>query len=410
MKIGIISTFGEAEANGSYSCALKNEFIRQGHEVKCFELSFDVFCQSSSSTHSYADKLINEWKNDLKNYDYISIQYEFGLFGTDISVVLQRISSLIDACQDNCFSVTFHRIDLNEPLIEYKKIKRKGIDRLLCKLKLKRKYEKVTALTFDTLTRIFLKKIVEKKGLAIVHTKRDELKIKGEFPEIDVASHPLTYFTPEDIKNKKQSFSKSDFKQKFGIKENKSVKAIGVLGTFHPWKDYTTCVKALKLLDNSYHLYIWGGAHKLHWAQEPTGLQRIMQLQDFIAAQNLTDRVHFMGVLPKDEDLMQAFIFSDYVILPYAEVGEMGSASMGNALELSSRVFATRNCCFDELKKFTGEAFFSFDIGNWMELAEKIKNLPQEDEINENRSKYIENYNISKTVQLYLKKMGKETK
>ena len=52
------------------------------------------------------------------------------------------------------------------------------------------------------------------------------------------------------------------------------------------------------------------------------------------------------------------------------------SAAAGNALELNSNVFASRNHCFEEWKKFTGEAFYSFDMGNYMELAEKIQSMP----------------------------------
>lgn len=83
-----------------------------------------------------------------------------------------------------------------------------------------------------------------------------------------------------------------------------------------------------------------------------------------------------MGFQQSSEDMLNAYLFCDYVVLPYIECGEMASAAAGNALELNSNVFASRNHCFEEWKKFTGEAFYSFDMGNYMELAEKIQSMP----------------------------------
>lgn len=414
MKIGIVSTFGEAEANGSYSCILEKEFKKQGHDVKRYELTFDVMANASSSIRQYADDIIHKYAQDLKTCDYVSIQYEAGLFGASLDDIIRRVLELLNACKDKCFSVTFHRIELNSPIVPprivYEKVKKKGLDRLLCKLKIRpkeyRRIEINPPLSYDMMSRTLLKKIIEKNGLAIVHNKRDELKIKGEFPGIDVVSHPLNYYRPDEIDALRASFDKAAFKSDFGITENDNTVAVGVLGSFHPWKDFKTVINALSLLDEKYHLYIFGGAHKLSYTASPNGLDSIKELQSVIKDLNLTDRVHFKGLLPKDSDLMRAFLFCDYVIMPYLEIGEMASAAMGSALELSKHVFASRNCCFDELKKFSGEAFFQFDMGNYMELADKIKNLPQEKEILENRNNYLKKNNISKTIRIYLQKIS----
>lgn len=406
MKIGIVSTFGEAEANGSYSCALEKEFIRKGHEVKRYELTFNIMSDTSLSMKRVTDKKIREYASDLKTCDYVSIQYEGGLYGGGLEDIFQRVMSLVDACKDGCFSITFHRIDLNtafyEPKFHLKKVKKHGLDRLLCKLKLKKKE---APLTVDFIIRALCKKIVERNGLAIVHAKRDELKIKGEFPEIDIVSHPLNYYRYEDVSILRCNFDKAGFKKRFGITENDSAVSIGVIGTCHPWKDFQTVIKALNLLDEKYHLYIFGGAHKLSYSFSPNGLQKIKDAQALVEELDLTRRVHFKGVVPKDEDLIKAFLFCDLVVMPYLEVGEMASAAMGSALELCPRIFATRNNCFEELKRFSGDAFFQFDMGNYMELADKIKNLPEEKEISENRKMYLKTHNISKTADLYLKKV-----
>ena len=46
-----------------------------------------------------------------------------------------------------------------------------------------------------------------------------------------------------------------------------------------------------------------------------------------------------MGFQQSSEDMLNAYLFCDYVVLPYIECGEMASAAAGNALELNSNVF-----------------------------------------------------------------------
>ena len=56
---------------------------------------------------------------------------------------------------------------------------------------------------------------------------------------------------------------------------------------------------------------------------------------------------------------------------------------------------------------FSGDAFFSFDMGNYMELANKIKNIPPEKEVLKNRQGYLKKNNISEVIKLYLKRLNK---
>lgn len=409
MKIGIVSPFNDTEANSGYSLALEKEFICQGHSVKRYELPLSLISDTSSSTVMYVDSMIKSYADDLSSCDFISIQYDAGLYGTSIPDIYRRILSLADACKNGAFSITFHSLGLNAPsvFLPTPAVKNKKKRHFWKKEKIENRtvIPALSPVSFDDISRALIKKIIEKNGLAIVHTKRDEQKIKGEFPQIDIVSHPLNYYRADEIDKMRSSFSKKDFKSEFGIKEDDTICAIGILGTFHPHKDYETVINALNLLDEKYHLYIFGGVHKLSYKAFPNGLDRIKEMQKLIKEMNLTDRVHFKGVLLNNADMIRAFFFCDYVIMPYFEVGQMASASMGMAMDLSKYVFSTWNCSFNELRKFTGNSFYSFDIGNYMELADKIKNLPQKDEILENRKEYLKKYNISNTVKLYLKNM-----
>ena len=109
-----------------------------------------------------------------------------------------------------------------------------------------------------------------------------------------------------------------------------------------------------------------------------------------------------MGYQPSSEDMINAHLFCDFIVMPYLEVGEGGSGAASTALETCDNVFLTRNCTFEELKEFTGEAAFNFDMGNYLELAEKILSLPNRNRILKNREKYFKQFNIKENVKMYL--------
>lgn len=388
MKIGIVSCFNEGEANSEYTKVIYEEFIRQGHDVEILRLPFSVFGNNSPSMRKRADAIIGEIGKKIPHFDYISIQYEFLLYGYNFSDVQRRVLYLLQQCNEKNFSVTFHRIDLN------KKIKKRKWYKQL--------FNNKVLPTADEITLSILDEINRKQGLAIVHTLRDKEKILAFNPQLKVFAHPLNYKRQEDVAKLKKSFSKKQYMEEKGIRLSASDKIIGVIGSFVRVKDYTTVTKALNYLPENYHLFIFGGQHKLEISMEPKGSSYIQEILSLVSSLKLNKRVHFMGFQQSSEDMLNAYLFCDYVVLPYIECGEMASAAAGNALELNSNVFASRNHCFEEWKKFTGEAFYSFDMGNYMELAEKIQSMPDKKNINQQRVAYLEQYSISKNIQHYL--------
>ena len=57
----------------------------------------------------------------------------------------------------------------------------------------------------------------------------------------------------------------------------------------------------------------------------------------------------------------------------------------------------------DEFKKFAGRAFFTYDMENYLELAEKIRSLPHKEEIYANRQAYFKKHNVALNVENFLK-------
>src|SRR4051794_12408463 len=62
----------------------------------------------------------------------------------------------------------------------------------------------------------------------------------------------------------------------------------------------------------------------------------------------------------------------DAVVFPYLEVGQSSSGPISQALELGCRIVASRTHAFLEFAEYHGNAIEFFDIGNHVELAERL--------------------------------------
>lgn len=400
MKIGIVTAYDENEANSEYSKALKEEFERQGHSVEILRLPFNIFTVPSHSTQKLADILINEMAEKIKNLNYINIQYESQLFGTECDAIKRRVNTLIKACKSKAFSITMHsQINFNSKIINTN----------ILKSFLYRKFKKRKKITFKNINfMIFdiLAQVVKHNGMIITHTERAKKRVLSAFPSAHVVAFPLCYKRLEDIQSAKKNFNAEEYKRTKGISLKPGTKVIGILGTFTFWKDFKTVINALLFLPEEYHLFIWGGQHKLEFASHPEGLKSTDSLLTLIRSENLAHRVHFMGYQPSSEDMLNAQLFCDYIVLPYKEVGEDGPGAACSALETCDNVFFSRTATFEELKLFCKECVFNYDMGNYLELAEKIKSLPDKDRIMRERKQYFKTYNITENVKMYLSCCG----
>jgi hypothetical protein len=87
---------------------------------------------------------------------------------------------------------------------------------------------------------------------------------------------------------------------------------------------------------------------------------------------DVSARVHFMGV-PDDDAFLSGMVGCDVVVLPYMEVGQSSSGPISQAVELGCRVIASRTHAFLGFADYHPDAVEFFDIGNYLELAERIR-------------------------------------
>jgi hypothetical protein len=91
---------------------------------------------------------------------------------------------------------------------------------------------------------------------------------------------------------------------------------------------------------------------------------------------DLSTRVHFMGT-PEDDDFLAGMAICDAVVFPYLEVGQSASGPISQALELGRRIIASRTRTFLEFAAYYPRTVEFFDIGNHLELANRILARPQ---------------------------------
>jgi len=186
---------------------------------------------------------------------------------------------------------------------------------------------------------------------------------------------------------------------------------IGVFGFLNEYKGVGTAIEALHHLPANHHLLIFGGIHPNEiTARQPlhpyisslfrdafidmTIYDRISMprgegapalvlgpdrsLSELLGAhpRDLSGRIHFMGALD-DGQFLTGMAVCDAVVFPYLEVGQSASGPISQALELGCRIIASRTHTFLEFAEYHRDAIEFFDIGNHLELAERILARPQ---------------------------------
>ncbi len=188
----------------------------------------------------------------------------------------------------------------------------------------------------------------------------------------------------------------------------KDAKILGIFGFLSKYKGIHTAIRALQLLPDDYHLAVFGGLHpqeikkssEIHpyigtlLAEIHVGETLIQSMRSDPGAGNISvslegadpnallqsprdisARVHFLGA-PSDDDLARAMAISDIAILPYFEVGQSSSGPMSMALDMGAPIIAARNHAFLQFSQYHPGRLNFFEIGNHLELAQKIRAMP----------------------------------
>lgn len=436
-KMAIISTYNENCGNASYTHVLKKAFSKY---VDVDVIPLDLFClQAKSSNLIYAgDKHIKNICSQVRNYDYVNIQFEAGLYGASIKHILRRIRWLIDASPN--LTLTMHRVDADDT--SFAEAVSAGIkSRSYHYFKVLRGASKFSGLSKSVIN--YCGKASKKKNVIIkVHTRRESRSVKEIYLNNSVYDYPLAFLNKEERCQAWINSDRNSFLRKHGFADNDKV--FGLFGYLSNYKGIETAVEALSLLPEEYKLGLFGSQHpqtvKRGEAINPY-LKSIFDLMEdidkkkfedskksaliswFMAGgrdggnldavdaekfKRISDRIRFIGSLP-DPEFIEALRLCDAVVLPYLEVGQSMSGVAVLGMEAGAKMICANNRSFAETRRYYPDSFLGFDMGNFYELAQKIvhcTNNPETFECREARAKAFLQYNIEESVKLQLKNFG----
>ncbi len=412
-SLAIVSSYNERCANASYTDALRREFSKYCR-VDVLPLKTRLLRGTQADVIRAGDQYIEELVRQLRRYDYVNIQFEAGLYGNYVTHVLPRVVKLIDACSNLVF--TMHRVDLDRvPRWRqlYRQFQLRRPLATFLQFWFGRRVD-YSWLTFEIVKH--LKRASAKNNTWLLcHTKRDAEILRGIHQFDHVLDYPLTFLSAEEQAHYQQPIDRAAFNARYGLPPD--ARTIGLFGFINTYKGFDTVIRSLRFLPANYHVLIFGGQHPLTiTANEPVNqcLRELIELttgkpqwsleQRFLLAPAdrglpIASRVHFLGALD-DEHFLRAMCSCDCTVLPYLEVGQGMSAVAVLALETRARALYSNNLAIQEFQRYAPNAFATFDIGNYLELAAKI--LHYECRYDEGINRYLTTYNLANNIRMQM--------
>ena len=396
-RLAIVSTYDELCGIAGYTRALVRQL--DGHvEVAVFDLDQYLLRSPHRRVQRLADEHIKAIAAQLRQFDSVNIQLEYGTLGRTTVQILRRLRRLIVAAP--AVSVTFHTIlgaeQIDWPAI-FANLARARIGPASQIIASYRRNHYLATHTYALLR----SRPRRNPAHAIVHTARDMRLLRDVYRIKDIHHHPLSFVSTEQAAKIRATACRDRFPILRTLPPN--AKLIGSFGFLSPYKGFETALRALHYLPEDHHLLIFGGIHpqtikrdqpldpyiqalfnEAHIGQTildtlrdtgtPITLDLDAESKDLLSRhpEDLHRRVHFLGV-HNDEAFMSAMALCDAVVLPYLEVGQSSSGPIAMALEMGCRVLASRTLAFLQFARYHSGQVEFFDIGNYAELADLLR-------------------------------------
>jgi glycosyltransferase involved in cell wall biosynthesis len=353
-----------------------------------------------------ADRQVKEICRAIRRFDAVNLQLEYGTLGRFGPDIHRRFCWLTDAAPR--LSVTFHSLQTQPTFDAAAFAKALATFRFKTAAHMRASFRRAHLLSHGVARQ--LRQVQSQKQVsAIVHNRRDRNDMRYLYGVREVFDHPLAYLSLDEVETLRSRASRRDFPMLDTLPADAVL--IGVFGFINEYKGIGTAVQALQHLPKNYHLLIFGGVHPQEIAPRQKRHPYISQLfeQGFVDAtpynelaelaaqgaprlvveaerglpeligrhpKDLSDRIHFMGAQAESE-FLSGMAVCDAVVFPYLEVGQSSSGPISQALELGCRIVASRTHAFLEFAEYHGNAVEFFDIGNHIELAERLTSRRQ---------------------------------
>ncbi|HUK58430.1 MAG TPA: hypothetical protein VLV50_04305 [Stellaceae bacterium] len=404
-RLAIITSFDELCGIAAYARALIRQ-LEPVFDLEVFELDQFLLRGSSKRLRRSADKHIESIASALKNFDCVNIQLEYGTLGLGAGDIVRRFGRLVDAA--SAISVTCHTVIRPEAAFNQAMTDLGGfrVGKAAGSIATYLEKRRLLRGTFLPLQRSQHKKPTS----VIVHTQRDRNYVHHLCGIERVYEHPLAFISAKEAAEINAKASRRHFPVLDGVPQD--AKLVGTFGFISPYKGLDTVIRAIRHLPPDHHLLIFGAVHpqeirmwepidpflKSLLKEANVGQSILDQIKEMAGEglesrsvsfsvdsstrgifenpsphpRDLSGRVHFMGSLDDDQFALGMAI-CDAVVLPYLEVGQSSSGPISNAVELGCRVIASRTSAFRQFGRYHPNLVEYFDIGNHLELAQRIK-------------------------------------
>jgi len=369
--------------------------------IPCKVIPLDLSLTRSTTKvmRRLADIHIKNICNSVARNRHINIQIEWGLFGSIPEDISRRLKWLIASNPQSV--VTLHTSNWIQPIPKLATIAKESIKmNFVGAYRLARERRNV-----GRILSAYHSVILEAKRYnvpIIVHTKRAKNQIRDLFNYENVHVHPLCFSPPTNELKQHGSKLLSSIKTSLGL-SNESL-SVGLFGFVSRYKGHEDAVRAIDLLPDKYHLFIFGKQHPQSIRADGGVDSYISDLMSLIGDLGLHHRVHFLGELPA-EDFAAMISAVDIAWLPYREVGQEGSAVAAQCIAGAKRIVFSASYAFDEMLKLEEKKYVvRADIGNYNNLA-NITELAMKDE------KFMNDYSVGEYSaqtqrDMYVKLMG----
>lgn len=406
-RLAIVSTFDDLCGIAGYTRFLIKQ-LENDFEIEVFDL--DQFFMRGKGRHlrKIGDKIIKDFCSEFKKFDCVNIQLEHGTLGVGRHDIWRRFRWLARSAPS--LSVTFHTVLASDPF-DYSDFFNRLL-RMRWRSAFKNLAEHITgSLLSERIYRLLRRLQITRRVNVIVHTRHDARVMRFVNRIKNVHDHPLSFLMPDQI----EGFKKGGSPDKFPpwVKLNVDAYVIGVFGFIGEYKGFETAVRALFHLPDNYYLAFFGALHpnevkrrqpinpyllkiidnalidKTVWDPK---IDRFGEYKDNIKnvhlsvdgdlakllhkhPNDLSKRILFMGE-QTDEDFARAMSLCNVAVFPYMEVGQSSSGPISIALEMGIRIIASRTRAFKQFARYHDNTIEMFDIGNDVELAQRIATPP----------------------------------
>jgi glycosyltransferase involved in cell wall biosynthesis len=424
-RLAVISTYDDLCGIAGYTKPIV-KLLEEYFDVTVFDLDQFLFKNKSPLVQRMAEQELQAFCKTLHQFDAVNLQLEHGTLGNTARSIFRRLKLIVKSSPN--ITITFHTMltDLSSPGLTFLKDCLRGRPGKGFANYRKARHDNLLAGTFYG----FLRQQQKQRRISlIVHTRRDARLLKVLYRLKNVHDHPLASLTADDAKTVLANASRDNFPALRSLPAGSVV--LGCFGFLSRYKGVDTALKAMQLLPENYHLAIFGATHPNTIVEQATidpFVKKLMKLVNpertmLDAAEgkrtsltlngndlthlvesphptNLTHRVHFMGAL-NDVDFPSAMAVCDTILLPYLEVGQSSSGPLNWSIALGKHIISSRNKTFLQALRYYPGRFRTFDIGNYVELAEAAAMDSRPGDPRKQQFPFPENYSTETNIELY---------